>query len=71
MEQEKPLDTAAAEAYEKHIVPAFMLPLVKGVIDTAAPQPGERVLDVACGTGIVFENIVKRNPEGQNVGIDL
>lgn len=53
MESQRPLDTTAAEAYEKHIVPAFMLPLVTGVIDIAAPRPGEFVLDVACGTGLV------------------
>ncbi len=53
MAQEKPLDTAAAEGYEKYIVPAFMMPLVKGVIDTAAPKPGEQALDIACGTGLV------------------
>jgi ubiquinone/menaquinone biosynthesis C-methylase UbiE len=34
-------------------VPAFMLPLMKRVIDTASPRPGEHVLDVACGTGLV------------------
>jgi ubiquinone/menaquinone biosynthesis C-methylase UbiE len=51
--QEETVDTTAAEAYEKHILPAFMLPLVKGVIAAAAPRPGERVLDVACGTGLV------------------
>jgi len=67
VEQEKPLDTTAAEAYEKHIVPAFMLPLVKGVIDTAAPQPGERVVDVACGTGIVARLVAPRVAPGGTV----
>ena len=33
MEPEKTSDTTAAEGYEKHIVPAFMMPLIKGVID--------------------------------------
>jgi SAM-dependent methyltransferase len=47
------LDTTAAEAYEKHIFPAFMLPLMKTVFDAAAPRPGEHILDVACGTGLV------------------
>lgn len=53
MDKEGALNTLAAEAYEKYIVPAFMLPLVSGVIDSAAPRPGENVLDVACGTGLV------------------
>lgn len=53
MAQEKPLDTTAAEGYEKYIVPAFMLPLVQGVVETAKVRAGDRVLDVACGTGLV------------------
>ena len=53
MEDKGLLNTSAAESYEKYIVPAFMLPLVGGVIDCAAPRPGEKVLDVACGTGLV------------------
>lgn len=48
----KPLDTSAAEAYEKFILPFFMRPITKEVIERAAPRPGERVLDVACGTGL-------------------
>ena len=67
MEQEDPLDTTAAEAYENHIVPAFMLPLLKDVIDTAAPQPGERVLDVACGTGIVARLVASRVAPGGTI----
>jgi len=67
MEQEKPLDTTAAEAYEKYIVPAFMLPLVKEVIDAAAPHPGEEVLDIACGTGIVARLVAPRVAPGGTV----
>ncbi|MDC8000771.1 methyltransferase domain-containing protein [Aequorivita todarodis] len=29
------------------------------------------ILEVACGTGIVFAEIVKQNPNGKNIGIDL
>ena len=53
VEQEKTIDTTTAEAYENQIVPAFMVPVIKGVIDAAAPRAGESVLDVACGTGLV------------------
>ena len=67
MEQAKPLDTTAAEAYENYIVPAFMRPLLKDVIDTAAPQPGEHVLDVACGTGIVARLVAPRIAPGGTV----
>lgn len=40
-------------------------------IDLAAIRDGETVLEVAVGTGLAFLEIVKRNPHGRNVGIDL
>lgn len=43
----------------------------KKVIDLAEIEDGKRILEVACGTGVVFEQIVQRNPNGENIGIDL
>ena len=40
-------------------------------IELAAIKDGENILEVAVGTGIAFYEIVRRNPHGQNVGIDL
>lgn len=34
-------------------------------------QDRQDVLEVACGTGVVFESIINQNPNGQNTGIDL
>ena len=45
--------TNPAELYERHFVPAVFAPWAQELLRRAAPQPGERVLDVACGTGIV------------------
>ena len=34
-------------------------------------QNGQHVLDVATGTGLAFVDVVKRNPDGRNLGIDI
>ncbi len=41
------------------------------LIDLAAPQPGERILDLGCGTGTLTAMIQKRQPEATIVGIDI
>jgi ubiquinone/menaquinone biosynthesis C-methylase UbiE len=40
-------------------------------LDLAAIKDGESVLEVAVGTGLAFSEILKTNPSGRNVGIDL
>jgi len=45
------IDTAAAEAFERYLVPPLFGPWSRMLIDAVAPAPGEAVLDVACGTG--------------------
>lgn len=42
-----------AQNYERYFVPAIGEPVARDLVDRAALRPGERVLDVACGTGIV------------------
>jgi ubiquinone/menaquinone biosynthesis C-methylase UbiE len=39
--------------YERYFVPAIGRPLAVDLVHAAALQAGERVLDVACGTGVV------------------
>ena len=46
-------ELAAAEAYEKLHVPALFRRWAPVVLDSAALRQGDRILDVACGTGVL------------------
>lgn len=60
------------EAYERHFVSAIGLPAAQDLIERANPQPGEKVLDVACGTGVVARLAADRvSPGGAVVGVDV
>lgn len=62
---------AAAAAYDRH-AERLAGPLAERVCDLAALRPGERVLDVACGTGVLTRRVVARvRPAGHVLGIDL
>jgi ubiquinone/menaquinone biosynthesis C-methylase UbiE len=40
-------------------------------IEAAAIRDGESLLEVAVGTGLAFEKLIRANPSGRNEGIDL
>ena len=61
----------AAGAYEALFVPALFQQFAPKVADAAGINRGERVLDVACGTGVLAREILKRvGPNGCVSGID-
>jgi len=52
-----------AAHYEKLMVPALFVNWSQRLLDEAGTTPEDRLLDVACGTGIVARNALKRNGE--------
>lgn len=62
----------AANAYEALFVPALFRQWAPKVADAARIQPGERVLDLACGTGVLAREVLSRvGAAGHVVGLDL
>lgn len=61
----------AASGYDELFVPALFEEWAPRVVDAARVAPGEHVLDVACGTGIVARHAADRvGPSGAVVGLD-
>jgi ubiquinone/menaquinone biosynthesis C-methylase UbiE len=66
------MPTNPAEMYERYFVPAMFLPWATILLRHAALRPGERVLDVACGTGVVSRGAAPLvGKDGQVVALDI
>jgi SAM-dependent methyltransferase len=65
------VSNAAADVYETFFVPALFGEWPPRLADAASLKPGDRVLDVACGTGIVAREAARRVGEtGSVAGVD-
>jgi len=63
---------SAPEIYERELVPAVFGPWAPILIELVDPKPGDRVIDIACGTGIVAGlAAAKVGPTGIVAGVDL
>jgi ubiquinone/menaquinone biosynthesis C-methylase UbiE len=61
-----------AEVYESFLVPHLFTPWARDLVARAEPKPGERALDVACGTGIVVREILPVvGLNGRVAGVDF
>jgi ubiquinone/menaquinone biosynthesis C-methylase UbiE len=65
------LDGSAPELYERYLVPAITRIWASDLIDRVGPKPGQSLLDVACGTGVVARLAAERMRTGRVVGLDL
>lgn len=66
------LGGSAAEMYERNMVPAIFEPFATDLLGHANLTQGEKVLDVACGTGVVSRLAWPYiAPSGRIVGLDV
>jgi ubiquinone/menaquinone biosynthesis C-methylase UbiE len=65
-------DGSPPENYERYFVPAIGEPLARRLVAAADLREGERVLDVACGTGVVARLAAAEvGADGAVAGVDL
>jgi ubiquinone/menaquinone biosynthesis C-methylase UbiE len=63
---------SAAEVYDEFFVPALFEEWAGRVAEAAAVRSGERVLDVACGTGVLTRAVAARvGASGAALGLDV
>lgn len=66
------LTVEAAELYESYVARYVLAPWAPLLLDAARLASGERVIDVACGTGVVTHVAATRvGSAGKVVGVDL
>jgi ubiquinone/menaquinone biosynthesis C-methylase UbiE len=66
-------NNTAAEIYEQHLVPAMFEPFARDLIQLCNIRRSDRILDVACGTGIVSRLAIDYVDVtlGKVVGVDI
>jgi ubiquinone/menaquinone biosynthesis C-methylase UbiE len=65
-------NVSVPRAYDEYLVPRLFTPWARVLLDSLMLAPGERVLDVACGPGVVTRMAAERvGPAGRVTGADI
>ena len=71
MPDEDDLDRAVA-AYDRELVPWLFEHWAEPMVDLTAPQPSSRIVDVACGSGLIVRHLLGRlGASGRVHGVDF
>jgi ubiquinone/menaquinone biosynthesis C-methylase UbiE len=65
------LNGSAPELYQRYLVPAITSIWADDLVDRTQPKPGDAVLDIACGTGVVTRLVAERMVTGRIAGLDF
>ena len=66
------ISASAAKIYEEFYLPGLFEEWPPRVIEAARIQRGQRVVDVACGTGVLACAVAQQvGPEGLTIGVDI
>jgi len=66
------LSGSSSDAYEELLVPTIFGPWARALVERAQPQAGERLLDLACGTGVVARDAASLVlPAGTVTAVDV
>lgn len=65
-------ESSPAETFDRYFGQALFAPWARVLLEYAAPQPGERVLDLACATGSVTRHVAPMvGAAGRVVALDI
>lgn len=66
------LESASPELYERFLVPTVTRPWARDLVERVGLRPGDHVLDVACGTGVVARLAASRvGAAGRVAAVDV